>query len=76
MLPGDKVDGGVLEQSGEYKEQTHRHPDVDGLHIGHLQHQERQSHSHTVREQRQTDRQTDGDKVTVTQTDRQAETKS
>lgn len=33
VLPGDEVDGGILQQRGEDKEETHRHPDVDGLDI-------------------------------------------
>lgn len=36
VLAGDKVDGCVLQQGGEDKEQAHGHPDVNGLHVGHL----------------------------------------
>lgn len=36
VLAGDEVDGGVLEQGGEDEEQADGHPDVDGLHVGHL----------------------------------------
>ncbi|KAL7866275.1 hypothetical protein SRHO_G00115220 [Serrasalmus rhombeus] len=36
LLPGYKVHSRVFQQSGEDKQQTHRHPDVDGLHIGNL----------------------------------------
>lgn len=36
VLPGDKVDGGVLQQRGEHEQQTHGHPDVDGFHVGDL----------------------------------------
>lgn len=36
VLAGDEVDGGVFQQGGEHEEQTHGHPDVDGLHVGHL----------------------------------------
>lgn len=37
VLAGDEVDGGVLQQGGEHEQQTHGHPDIDGLHVGHLQ---------------------------------------
>lgn len=37
VLAGDEVNGGVLQQGREDEEQTHGHPDVDGLHVGHLQ---------------------------------------
>lgn len=36
VLAGHKVDGRVLQQGSEDKEQAHGHPDVNGLHIGHL----------------------------------------
>lgn len=36
VLPRDKVDCGVLQQGGKHKEETHRHPNVNGLHIRHL----------------------------------------
>lgn len=36
VLPGHKVDSSVLQQGGEHEEQAHRHPDVNGFHIGHL----------------------------------------
>lgn len=36
VLPRDKVDGGVFQQSSKNKEQTDGHPDVNGLHIGDL----------------------------------------
>ena len=38
MLTGDKIDSSVLQQGSEHKEEAHSHPDVDCLHIGHLQH--------------------------------------
>ena len=37
VLASDEVDGGVLQQGREHEEQTHGHPDVDGLHVRHLQ---------------------------------------
>lgn len=36
VLAGDKVDGCVLQQGGKDEEQAHGHPDVNGLHVGHL----------------------------------------
>lgn len=36
VLAGDEVDGGVLQQGREDKEQADGHPDVDGLYVGHL----------------------------------------
>lgn len=36
VLPGHEVDGGVLQQGGEDKEQADGHPDVNGLHVGDL----------------------------------------
>lgn len=33
LLPGDKINPGIFEQCSKYKEQTHSHPDIDGLHI-------------------------------------------
>lgn len=36
VLPRDKVDCGVLQQGGKHKQETHRHPNVNGLHIRHL----------------------------------------
>lgn len=36
VLPRDKVDRCVLQQGGKHKQKTHRHPDVNGLHVGHL----------------------------------------
>lgn len=36
MLAGDEVDGGVLQQGREHKQQTHGHPDIDGFYVGHL----------------------------------------
>lgn len=38
MLTRDKIDSSILQQGSEHKEQAHGHPDVDCLHIGHLQH--------------------------------------
>ena len=38
MLTGDKIDSSVFQQGSEHKEQAYRHPDVNCLHIGHLQH--------------------------------------
>lgn len=37
VLPGDKVNGRVLQQGGKHKQETHGHPDIDGLHVGHLE---------------------------------------
>eukprot|EP00069_Balaena_mysticetus_P010174 bmy_20554T0 len=34
----DQVDSSVLQQGSEHKEEAHSHPDVDCLHVGHLQH--------------------------------------
>ena len=42
VLPGDEVDGGILQQSGKDKQETHGHPDIYSLHIGHLK-----THTHT-----------------------------
>lgn len=36
VLPGDKVDCGVLQQGGKHKQETHGHPNVNGFHIRHL----------------------------------------
>ena len=36
VLPRHEVDGSILYKCGEHKQQTHGHPDVYGLHIGHL----------------------------------------
>lgn len=36
VLPRDKVDCSVLQQGGEHKQETHCHPNVNGLHIRHL----------------------------------------
>lgn len=36
VLPGHKVDSGVLQQSREDKQQAHSHPYINGLHVGHL----------------------------------------
>lgn len=36
VLPRDKVNCCVLQQSSKDKQQAHCHPDVNGLHIGHL----------------------------------------
>lgn len=36
VLAGDEVDGGVLQQGREHKQQTHGHPDIDGFYVGHL----------------------------------------
>lgn len=38
MLTGDKIDSSILQQGSEHEEQAHSHPDVDCLHVGHLQH--------------------------------------
>lgn len=43
VLPRDEVHSSVLQQRGEDEQQTHRHPDIYRLHIGHLQH----THTHT-----------------------------
>lgn len=37
VLPGDKVNGRILQQGGKHKQETHGHPDIDGLHVGHLE---------------------------------------
>lgn len=37
MLPGHEVHSSVLQQSSKDKEKTHGHPDVNGLHVGHLE---------------------------------------
>lgn len=37
VLAGDEVDGGVLQQGREHKQQTHGHPDINGFYIGHLE---------------------------------------
>lgn len=37
VLPGDKVNGCVLQQGSKHKEETHCHPNIDGLHVGHLE---------------------------------------
>lgn len=42
VLPGDKVNGRVLQQGGKHKQETHGHPDIDGLHVGHLEKDRRQ----------------------------------
>lgn len=36
VLPGDKINCCVLQQSSEDEQQAHGHPDVDGLHIRYL----------------------------------------
>lgn len=36
LLPRDKIHTGVLQQRSKDKQQTHRHPDVYGLHVRHL----------------------------------------
>lgn len=36
VLPRHKVDGSIFQKRGEHKQQAHGHPDVYGLHIGHL----------------------------------------
>ena len=36
VLPRDEVNCCVLQQGSKYKQKTHRHPNVNGLHIGHL----------------------------------------
>lgn len=36
VLAGNKVNGCVLQQCSKDKKQAHRHPDVYGLHVGHL----------------------------------------
>lgn len=38
VLPGDKINGRILQQCGKHKEETHGHPDVYGFHVGHLRH--------------------------------------
>ena len=38
MLTRDEIDSSVFQQGSEHKEQAHGHPDVDRLHVGHLQH--------------------------------------
>lgn len=37
VLPGDKVNGGILQQGSKHKQETHCHPNIDGLHVGHLE---------------------------------------
>lgn len=37
MLTGDKIYSSILQQRSEDKEQAHSHPDVNSLHVGHLQ---------------------------------------
>lgn len=37
VLPRHKVDSSVLQQGWEHEEQAHRHPNVNGFHIGHLE---------------------------------------
>lgn len=36
VLPRHEVDSSILKQGGEHEEQAHRHPNVNGFHIGHL----------------------------------------
>lgn len=36
VLPRHEVDSSILKQGGEHKEQAHRHPNVNGFHVGHL----------------------------------------
>lgn len=36
VLAGDEVDGSVLEQGREHKQQTDGHPDIDGFYVRHL----------------------------------------
>ncbi len=36
VLPWDEVDCCVLQQCSKHKQQTNGHPDVNGLHVGHL----------------------------------------
>lgn len=36
VLAGNKINGRVLQQCSKHKKQAHRHPDVYGLHVGHL----------------------------------------
>lgn len=37
VLPGDKVNGCVLQQGSKHKQETHCHPNIDGFHVGHLE---------------------------------------
>ena len=37
LLPGDEINPGVFQQRSKHKEQTHGHPDINGLHVGDLQ---------------------------------------
>lgn len=37
VLPGDKVNGCVLQQGSKHKQKTHCHPNINGLHVGHLE---------------------------------------
>lgn len=41
VLPRHEVDGGVFQEGREHKQQAHSHPDVYGLHVGHLGAKER-----------------------------------
>ncbi|TEA25590.1 hypothetical protein DBR06_SOUSAS49410004 [Sousa chinensis] len=34
----DKIDSSVLQQGSEHEEEAHSHPDINCLHVGHLQH--------------------------------------
>lgn len=36
VLPRYKVDCRIFEQRSEHEQQAHGHPDVNGLHVGHL----------------------------------------
>lgn len=36
VLPRHEVDSSVFQQRREHKQQAHGHPDVYGLHVGHL----------------------------------------
>lgn len=48
VLAGDEVDGGVLQQGREDKQQANGHPDVDGLYVGHLSRGQRVFKCHPV----------------------------
>ena len=37
VLPGNKVNGCVLQQGSKHEQETHCHPNIDGLHVGHLE---------------------------------------
>lgn len=47
LLPGDKINPSIFQQSSEYKEQTHSHPNINGFHIRDLE--KRRGHTQHVR---------------------------